>query len=127
MTVNVIGHGIDIVDLPSFQKLLDLSENNFTTRVFTQEELDLLPEGQNRIQKMAGRFATKEAVMKAVGTGFGNGIAFTDITVIRKNGAKPEVILKGKIAKIADELQITNWHVSISHTEETVISSVIAC
>ena len=125
--MNILGHGVDIVSMCYFRKLLEESESNFTDRVFTFQELKDLPEGPTRIEKIAGQYAAKEAVLKAIGTGYGNGIAFTDITIKREQNNPPQVILSGKIAKVAKKMQIEIWHLSISHTEETVIASAIAC
>lgn len=124
--MKIVGHGIDLVDLPTFQKTLDNSETSFTSRSFTDSEIVSFGEGINRTQKIAGRFAAKEAVLKALGTGFGNGVAFKDIVIERANGCPPTVSLTGGAANIADKLGVTEWWLSISHSEIMAIASVIA-
>ncbi len=124
--MKIVGHGVDLVHLPAFQKLLEHSETAFTSRSFTDGEITSFGEGVNRTQTIAGRFAAKEAVLKAIGTGFGNGIAFTDVEIQRVSGSPPTVSLHGGAAKIAEGREITEWWISISHSEEMVIASVIA-
>lgn len=124
--MKIVGHGVDLVHLPAFQKTLDNSETSFSSRSFTESEIASFGEGINRTQKIAGRFAAKEAVLKALGTGFGNGIAFTDIVIERVAGNPPTVSLRGGAAKMADKLGVTEWWLSISHSEAMAMASVIA-
>lgn len=124
--MKILGHGVDLIHLPSFQQLLENSESEFTSRSFTDEEISEFTAGPKRIEKIAGHFAAKEAVLKALGTGFGIGVAFTDICIRREAGKPPEVTLTGGAAKIAEQLGINDWQLSISHSEEMAMASVIA-
>src|SRR5690606_35135019 len=76
--VNVIGHGIDLVDVAEMRRWIDDPRDPLIPRCFVQAELDEIGVGDDRIERLAGRFAAKEAVLKALGTGFGAGVAFTD-------------------------------------------------
>lgn len=95
-------------------------------RCFLQPELDEVGDGPDRIERLAGRFAAKEAVLKALGTGFGAGVAFTDVVIRRKLGAAPEVQLTGGAAKAAEVLGVTDWRLSISHAGGLAMASVLA-
>jgi holo-[acyl-carrier protein] synthase len=75
---------------------------------------------------LAGRFAAKEAVLKALGTGFGNGVAFSDVIIRRAPGAPPQVRLSGGAAKAAKERGVVEWHLSISHAGSVAMASAIA-
>ncbi len=124
--MNVIGHGIDLVDVAELRRWVDDSRNPLVPRCFVQAELDEIGDGPDRIETLAGRFAAKEAVIKALGTGFGAGVAFTDVVIHRAPGATPEVKLAGGAAKTAAVFGITGWRVSISHAGGMAMASAIA-
>ncbi len=126
MDVNLIGHGIDLVDIAEIRRWIEDPRNPLTPRCFTQEELNEIGDGPDRIQRLAGRFAAKEAVLKALGTGFGDGVAFTDVVIYRAAGAPPQVRLAGGAAKAAVERGVTGWQLSISHTDAMAMASAIA-
>lgn len=122
----VVGHGVDVVDVTEFSRLLGDPAQAFLDRYFTPAELAAAGNGVDRAQRLAGRFAVKEAVMKALGTGWGNGVAFTDIEVITLESGAPTLSLKRLMAEIERERLISGWHVSISHTSSVAVASVIA-
>lgn len=94
-------------------------------RIFTIRELELYSKNKE-ISFLAGRFATKEAVLKCLDTGMQDGIALTDIQVLQMESGKPLVELFNGTKRIADELQINSWHLSISHSGSHSIAFVIA-
>ena len=124
--VNVIGHGIDLVDVAEMRRWIEDVRDPLIPRCFTQSELDEIGDAVDRIERLAGRFAAKEAVLKALGTGFGAGVAFIDVMIHRAPGAAPEVRLAGGAAKAAAALGITAWRLSISHAGGMAIASVLA-
>jgi holo-[acyl-carrier protein] synthase len=124
--VNVIGHGIDLVEVAELRRWIEDPRDPLIARCFIQAELDEIGDGADRIDRLAGRFAAKEAVLKALGTGFGGGVAFTDVVIHRTPGAAPEVRLAGGAAKAAAVLGVTAWWLSISHAGGIAIASVLA-
>lgn len=124
--MNVVGHGIDLVDVTEMQRWIDDPRDPLIPRCFVQAELEEIGDGADRIERLAGRFAAKEAVLKALATGFGAGVAFTDVVIHRTPGAAPEVRLTGGAAKAAAALGVTNWCLSISHAGGMAIASVLA-
>jgi holo-[acyl-carrier protein] synthase len=124
--LTILGHGIDLVDVGEIGRWINDPRNPLLPRCFTPDELLGIPDGPNRLERLAGRFAAKEAVMKALGTGFGNGIAFTDIEIHREDGSPPEVRLSGGAAEAAARLGVVRWQISISHTSTLAMASVIA-
>jgi holo-[acyl-carrier protein] synthase len=124
--VNVIGHGVDLVEVAEVKRWIDDPRNPLIPRCFVQAELDEIGDGADRIDRLAGRFAAKEAVLKALGTGFGAGVAFTDVVIHRAPGAAPEVQLSGGAAKAAAILGVTTWRLSISHAGGLAIASALA-
>lgn len=126
MNMNVICHGIDLVDCSRIDQLLQRHGQRFTNRVFTPAELSYSNRHAKRTERLAGRFAVKEAVMKMLGTGWQNGIAWTDIETINDPLGRPEVHLTGKVAKLAQGLGIVQVSVSITHTRDLAVASAIA-
>lgn len=124
--MNIIGHGIDLVEISEIRHWIEDPRNPLIPRCFSEEELKEISHGPGHVEHLAGRFAAKEAVLKALGRGFGNGIAFSDIIIHRAPGAPPEVHLKGVAAAVAAERGITEWQLSISHTGAAAVASAIA-
>jgi len=98
----------------------------FINRIFTTDEQAYAEKNRNRVEKYAGRFAAKEAVLKLIGTGWRGKIAWTDIEVINNNSGQPQVTLDGEVKKIADKLGISQISISITHTANFAIASVVA-
>ena len=124
--MDVICHGIDLVDCNRIQELLARHGQRFLNRVFTPTEQEYSQRHRLQVERLSGRFAVKEAVMKMLGTGWQNGIAWTDIEVINDALGRPEVKLSGKVAAVAKELGIEQVSVSITHTSGLAVASAIA-
>jgi holo-[acyl-carrier protein] synthase len=124
--VNIVGHGIDLVDITEIRRWIEDSRDPLVQRCFIQDELEEVGDGPDRVERLAGRFAAKEAVLKALGTGFGAGVAFSDVIIHRAAGSPPQVRLTGGAAKAAANLGIIEWQLSISHTGAMAMASVIA-
>lgn len=124
--MNIIGHGVDLVDVAELRRWIEDPRDPLIPRCFVREELDEVGEGPNRVESLAGRFAAKEAVLKALGVGFGAGIAFSDVLIRRDAGAPPQVQLRGGAAQTAAKLGINQWKLSISHAGGMAMASAIA-
>ncbi len=124
--MRIIGHGIDLVEIDRIRAALERHGDRFTKRLFTAGEQAQAGTGPLRVQFLAGRFAAKEAVMKALGTGWARGISWADIDVHRLPSGKPEILLSGKCRDIADGLGVGGWEVSITHTDTHAAASVVA-
>lgn len=124
--MNIIGHGIDLVDIAEIQRWVEDSRNPLVARCFVPQEIDEVGKGPNRIKRIAGKFAAKEAVLKALSTGFGNGVAFTDVVILRNPNSPPYVTLTGGAAKAAVESGVVEWRLSISYTSTMAMASAIA-
>lgn len=121
----VIGHGIDVVEIPRLAELLGKHGERFIERVFTPTERDYCIGKKRQMEHLAGRFAAKEAVLKVLGTGWSGKIAWQDIEVTNNPAGQPGVALSGECARIAAELGITRILISISHTESWAAASAI--
>ena len=124
--MRLIGHGIDMVEVERIRDAIERHGERFLRRIYTAGEQAQAGEGPLRVQFFAGRFAAKEAVMKALGTGWARGVAWTDIDVRRLPSGKPELALSGKCREIADGLGIYDWELSITHTGNHAAASAVA-
>jgi holo-[acyl-carrier protein] synthase len=125
----IVGIGVDLVEVERIQKALEDARigKRFRDRVFTPKEVQYCEKkGRGRYESYAGRFAAKEAVMKALGRGWGASVRWLDIEVARARSGKPEVVLHDKTARLAYELGIRRWALSISHTGQHGLAYVIA-
>ena len=126
--MEVLGNGIDIVDVARIRDMVEEHGQRFLDRCFTAAEQAYCDDApKRRFEHYAARFAAKEAALKSIGTGWRDGIAWTDIEVVRKPSGQPRLVITGRCAEIAAELGITDWHVSLSHTDTLAISSVFGC
>lgn len=124
--MRIIAHGIDLVDCPRIEQMVERHGDRFVNRVFTAAERAYASKNKNEMEKLAGRFAAKEAILKLMGTGWRGKIAWTDIEVINNAVGQPEVTLSGEVRKIADGLGIEHISVSITHTANFAIASAVA-
>jgi holo-[acyl-carrier protein] synthase len=124
--MEIVAHGIDLVDCPRIEQMIERHGERFIRRVFTDAEQAYAEANKNEVEKLAGRFAAKEAVLKLVGTGWRGKIAWTDIEIINNAAGQPEVTLGGEVRKIADKLGIKHISVSITHTANFAIASAVA-
>lgn len=124
--MDIIAHGIDLVDCPRIEEMCARHGERFLNRVFTPAEQACARGRKNSIENYAGRFAAKEAILKLVGTGWRGKIAWTDIEVTNDPSGRPEVTLSGEVQKIARELGIERISISITHTANFAIASAVA-
>ena len=125
----VFSVGVDMVEVERIQKALEDSRigKRFRERVFTANEIQYCEKKRRgRYESYAGRFAAKEAVMKALGRGWGSKVSWLDIEVARARSGKPEIVLHNKTARLAEQLGIGRWSLSITHTEQHGLAFVVA-
>ena len=122
----IVAHGIDVVDVERISSMLQSHGQKFIDRCFTSVEQDAanVASSEMRAQRYAVRYAAKEAVLKALGTGLAGGIEWIDIGVVREDGP-PMVVLNGRAAEVADEQGITEWRVSLTHAGGIAMASVL--
>jgi len=124
--MKIIAHGIDLVDFGRIEGMLEKHPQRFLDRVYTPTEQTDADQTKNRIEKLAGRFAAKEAVMKLIGTGWRDGVAWTDIEVVNDPLGRPVVNISGKVKEFANEKGIEQITLSITHTSNFAIASAVA-
>ena len=112
---NVIGIGTDIVEVARIGDMIEKHDDTFIEKVFTEGEITYCGPRKAAVQHFAGRWAAKEAILKSIGTGWSNGIKWTDIEVINEMGGKPYVKLNGKAIEVCEDRGIEEILISISH------------
>ena len=122
--MNIIGIGIDATDLPRVADLVERYGDRFLRRVFTDGEIAYCTKRHNPVPHLAGRFAAKEAAMKALGTGHSRGVLWKDIEVVR-GGGPPRLALHGGAARRAGEMGVTQSMVTITHSESLALAQVL--
>jgi holo-[acyl-carrier protein] synthase len=118
----ILKTGIDIIEIARVQAVLDRHGDRFLVRVFTEKEIK---ECRGRVDALAVCFAAKEATSKALGTGIGP-ISWREVEILHRSSGEPYIILHGNANRIADRLGLTQWSVSLSHSQDNAISVVVA-
>ncbi|HMC09920.1 MAG TPA: holo-ACP synthase [Pirellulaceae bacterium] len=113
--MSIIGIGTDIIECLRIAKMIERHGEIFLTRVYTPHEIEYCTARKAATQHYAGRFAAKEAVLKALGTGWTRGIQWRDIEVRNEMGGKPHIALGGAARDLCEKLGITKVHITISH------------
>ncbi len=121
----IVGTGIDIAEVPRIAAAIERFGQRFLARIYTQAEIRYCDSKANRFERYAGRFAAKEAAMKALGTGWNHGVRWHDIEVLRKPGQRPTVAFHGRAAEFAQKLGVVNASLSITHTADQAFAQVI--
>lgn len=119
----IYGIGVDIIEIARIEKAMHRS-NNFLEKVFTDEEIKFYKSHNFRTESIAGGYAAKEAVSKAIGTGF-RGFSLKDIVIKRDELGKPLVELLGKARDIVSEKGNFKVHLSISHSDSNAVAYVV--
>ena len=122
--MNILGIGIDATDIPRVAELLEKYGARFLHRVFTPGEIAYCTKRRNPAPHLAGRFAVKEAAMKALGTGLSRGVTWKDIEVVR-GGGPPRLELHGGAAQRAATMQVRRSLVSITHSDSLAMAQVM--
>ena len=111
----ILGIGTDIIECARIAQMIEKHGELFLERVYTQQEIAYCARRKAANQHYAGRWAAKEAVLKALGTGWAHGIQWVDVEVVNQQGGKPNVVLTGKAREISQQLGIDSLLISISH------------
>lgn len=114
--------GVDMIEVGRMERAAARHKDRFYKRFFTQRERELC---EDHPRRLAARFAAKEAVGKAFGTGIGD-IRWVEIEILHDERGRPLLQLHGDAAKLAEEMGLSHWDVSLSHTDEMAIAFVVA-
>jgi holo-[acyl-carrier protein] synthase len=121
----IVGLGVDVAEVDRIEAAIARRGRAFLERVYTPLEIAYCERHRNRAERFAGRFAAKEAAMKALGTGWSHGVRWVDIEVVREPSGKPTLLLYGESRVIADRLGVKSIALSITHTGNTALAQAI--
>jgi len=122
----ILGTGFDLTALTRIQNSLEKLNERFLARILTDTERAALPtEPKRRLAYVAGRWAAKEAAVKALGTGFFAGISFHDVEIVTLPGGRPALRFHGKAKESAEALGVRTAHISLSHERNMAGAMVI--
>ncbi len=124
----ILGVGVDLIEVARIQRALENPRigQRVRQRVFTDGEVEYCEKRKRKYESYAGRFAAKEAVMKALGRGWGRKVGWIDIEVVLAVTGEPGISLHDKASSFARELGIEHFSLSITHTESYAIAYLIA-
>ena len=114
--------GVDLIEVSRVEAAVDRYGERFLRRIFTSRELSMT---HGRAESLAARFAAKEAVAKTLGVGIGE-VSWLDVEVLSGPNRQPELHLHGNAARLAAELGLTRWALSLSHSQQFAIAMVTA-
>jgi holo-[acyl-carrier protein] synthase len=121
----IVGTGVDLAEVDRIKTSFERFGERFRDRIFTSHEIAYVERKANRFERYAGRFAAKEAGMKAIGTGWKRGVRWQDFEVVNLPSGRPTLRLHGVAADVAAQLGVTAIHLSITHTSELGMAHVI--
>ncbi len=121
----IVGLGVDIAEIDRIGSAISRHGRKFIERIFTPAEIAYCTSFRNSAERFAGRFAAKEAAMKALGTGWSNGIRWVDIEVTRMPSGRPAISFHGQARKAAERLGIRHASLSITHSGNSAFAEVI--
>ncbi|MDQ1272455.1 MAG: holo-[acyl-carrier protein] synthase [Planctomycetota bacterium] len=116
--------GIDIIEIKRIERLFSANED-FLRRIYTEKEVEYCKQKKNKYQHFAARFASKEAMFKALGTGWVGNMKWTDIELLNDEMGRPYLNLYGSVKEMAEKKHIDNISVSLSHCKEYAIAQVL--
>ena len=121
----IVGTGLDVAEVSRIQQAIERYGRRFIERIYTPAEIAYVERKANRMERYAGRFAAKEAAMKAIGTGWRRRVRWRDFEVANLPSGKPTLRLHGEAGRIAKGLGVTSISLSMTHTASQGVAFVI--
>ena len=121
----ILGTGVDLAEVPRIRAAIEKFGRRFIERIFTDREIAYVERKANKYERYAGRFAAKEAAMKAIGTGWSRGVRWRDLEVANMPTGKPTLMFYGQAADIANRMGVKSVSLSLTHTAQLGMAHVI--
>jgi holo-[acyl-carrier protein] synthase len=121
----ILGTGVDLAEVGRIREAIERYGDRFIRRIYTDAEIAYVERKANKFERYAGRFAAKEAGMKAIGTGWKRGVRWQDFEVSNLPSGRPTLRLHGEAERIAGKMGVTSISLSITHTAELGMAHVI--
>ncbi len=123
--MNLLGIGIDVVEVERIGSSMDEFKEKFVNRIFTKAEQEYCESQKRPVIHYAGRFAAKEAIAKAFGTGIGKEISWLDMEILRQPSGEPRVNMSGGGGKDAEMLKVVDIKISLTHAEHYAAANAV--
>jgi len=123
---NIIGIGTDITECARIASMIERHGELFTDRVYTDLENEYCSSRKAAVLHYAGRWCAKEAILKAIGTGWVRGITWRDMEIRNDEAGRPTVAIRGGVKEVVERLGIAKLHISISHSDHYATATAIA-
>ena len=123
--MSIVGIGLDLVKIARIQALAERWQDRFLHRIYTEAECRACLQRASPYASLAGRFAAKEAILKALGTGLSEGLSWRDIQILNDARGRPVVSLQGKADVLVRSAGVTHIHVSLSHDSDYAVAQAI--
>lgn len=121
----ILGIGVDIVEIDKLRLAMIRRGERLRDRAFTRSEIDYCEGRANKFQHYSARFAAKEAVFKAIGTGWRDGVSWQDAEVSNQMNGKPTLLLSGRTLELANLMGARKYWISLSHTDQYAVAQVV--
>ena len=121
----IVGIGVDIVEIRRLREVLERQQDRFIRRVFTESEQEYCRAHRDPVPHYAARFAAKESLFKALGTGWAKGVSWKDAEVVRAAMRAPILVLHGRAEKLSQALGVQGIYLSLSHSGDSAVAVVI--
>lgn len=125
--MSIFGIGVDVVENQRIQQSINRLGNAFLDRVFTLREREYCDRMKHSFRHYAARFAAKEAIAKAFGTGIGENLNWTDMEILRKPNGQPYVVMSGRGKEFMDSRSISRIMISLSHADHYAAANAVVC
>ncbi len=123
--MSLYGIGIDVVEVDRIKSSLSEFGEQFLDRIFTEEEQAYCERQKNKELSYAARFAAKEAIAKAFGTGIGKSVGWRELEVLRMDSGEPKILLHGKAAELAQSLHVSEVKISLTHAKHYAAANAV--
>lgn len=123
--MRIVGIGLDLVKIERIRALADRWQERFLERLYTDAERRYCFDRASPYASLAARFAAKEAVLKAIGTGWSAGVSWRDIQVVNDDRGKPVAQVQGRAGALLQEAGVTGIHISLSHDADYAIAEAV--
>ncbi len=123
--MTILGIGLDLVKIDRIRAIAERWPSKFLDRLYTEAERRYCLARPSPYASLAGRFAAKEAVLKALGTGWADGISWRDIQVLNDRAGRPRATVSGRVRTLMKRAGVTDIHVSLSHDTDYAVAEVV--
>jgi holo-[acyl-carrier protein] synthase len=121
----IVGIGIDVIEIHRIRDVMERQGARFRDRVFTPAEQEYCGRHRDPAPSYAARFAAKEAMFKAIGTGWAEGVTWQDVEVVRADSGAPGIRLSGAAARHSEQRGVKTIHLSLSHSVDSAVAMVV--